>query len=180
MKTLIIVLLFACISTIFTSCVKTDINPNNINVSQNPANNTPKDGSNPVSNPVTTVGDTDIASITGTWVLVNDSTFSTSVDVSDHSASGNYIGQGSDYFDFTADGKLYIKEGGAIDTATYTITADRNIEVNYSYYAGMRVKAAGSMIADFTPLSLGEHAVTLNSTVITANGTSSRVIHLKR
>jgi hypothetical protein len=179
MKTLIIVLLFACLSTIFTSCVKTDISPNNTNVNQTPTNNTPKDGANPVSNPVTPVA-MDTAKITGNWVLVNDSTFSTGSGASDHSTIGNYIGQGGDYFNFTADGKLYIKEGGAIDTATYTITAGKNIEVNYSYYAGMPVATPGSMIADFIPLSLGEHAVTLNSTVITANGSSSRVIHLKR
>ena len=182
MKNVTIVLLFACFSAMFTSCVKTDIKPDTTIQNPNTGNNnngSVKDGPVAVIDPDTSTG-SNSAILTGDWILVSDSTYSTGVDASDHTTIGKYIGQGGDHFNFTADGKLYIKEGGAIDTATYTITANRNIEINYSYYAGMPVSTPGSMMANFVQMNLTDHSVTLNGTISTSNGTSSRVINLKR
>ena len=178
MKNVTIVLLFACFSAMFTSCVKTDIKPDTTIPNPNISNNgSVKDGPVSVIDPNT---GSSSAILAGDWILVSDSTYSTGVDASDHTTIGKYIGQGGDHFNFTADGKLYIKEGGAIDTATYTISANRNIEINYSYYAGMPVSTPGSMVANFAQMNITDHSVTLYSTVSTSDGTSSRVINLKR
>ncbi len=181
MRTLTIVLLFACFAAIFTSCVKTDIKPDTTAQTQNPINNDHgNDGASPVINPGTgtTTGDNN-ALLAGNWTLVNDSTYSTGVDASDHSTIGNYTGKDDDYFKFTADGKLFIKEGGAIDTATYVASGD-NIVINYSFYAGLPVASTDVQTANFTRLNLTNHTVTLSSTLTTATGVASRVINLKR
>ena len=179
MKSLTTVLLFACFAAMFTSCVKTDIKPDITAQTQNSIHNDQgNNAANPVANPVTTTGDNS-AILAGNWTLVSDSTYSTGVDASDHSTIGNYIGKDGDYFKFTADGKLFIKEGGAIDTATYVALGSKLV-VNYSFYAGLPVASTDVQTADFTRLNLTSHTVTLSSTLTTATGVSSRVINLKR
>jgi hypothetical protein len=49
------------------------------------------------------------------WSIVDDSAFS-GVGLNNHPV--NYTGQKGDYFDFRADGNLYIKEGSTLDTFT--------------------------------------------------------------
>jgi hypothetical protein len=181
MKSLTIVLLFACFATMFTSCVKTNIKPDTTAQTPNSTHNDPgNDGASPAVNPGTgtTTGDNG-ALLAGNWTLVNDSTYSTGMDASDHSTIGNYIGKDGDYFKFTADGKLFIKEGGAIDTATY-VALGSNLVVNYSFYAGLPVAGTDVQTANFTRLNLTANSVKLSSTLTTATGVSSRVINLKR
>jgi len=75
--------------------------------------------------------------LAGKWNIVNDSS---STDQSCNSCfnGSNYLGKESDYYIFTNNATLYIEEGGAIDTATYTIMANNriNIATNYAVNGG--------------------------------------------
>jgi hypothetical protein len=66
------------------------------------------------------------ANITGTWRVATDSTF-TGVGVS--SMPYNYQGQPADYFDFRADGHVYIRENNVLDTFSYQLSADTNLNL---------------------------------------------------
>jgi hypothetical protein len=55
-------------------------------------------------------------SVVGRWNVVNVET-----------GGVNHAGQAGDYFEFTANGALYTKEGKALDTFTYAMRADTAI-----------------------------------------------------
>src|SRR6185312_13691137 len=90
------------------------------------------------------------ATLVAKWNLVTDYT-------SNHLAETNtYTGVPGDYFDFRADGKCYVKEGGHYDTLSYALKNDTTITIspfaynNAAYFSG-KVK----------PLTI--HAATLTS-----------------
>jgi hypothetical protein len=59
------------------------------------------------------------------WNIINDS-------LSIISLSGtNYIGTSDDYYNFTVNGTLYIKEDSVQYTATYSMIADNQIDIGY-------------------------------------------------
>ncbi len=57
-----------------------------------------------------------LGSVVGRWNVVNVET-----------SGVNYTGKNGDYFEFTANGSLYTKEGTALDTFTYSMRADTAI-----------------------------------------------------
>jgi hypothetical protein len=163
------------LSTVLFSCQKSEINPELSIIA--PAKNIVS----PVPNPDPVIGNVKVnIQLTGDWTLVNDSTSSTGIGAGTQGTGSNYYGQPGDHFHFTADGKLYIREGGAIDTATYTVTSDKKIILNYLFYQGIPVADYGSVIAIFNQVGLKANAVTLSSSIITPGGTYSRAINLKR
>ena len=174
MKSVIITVLFACLSAVLFSCQKELVDPT-VSVTTAPA----KDIISPVSNPDPVLGHiSTTVKLTGNWTLVNDSTYSTG---SGNSGTGtNYVGQPGDSFNFTEDGKLFIKEGTNIDTATYTVASDKKIILNYLFYAGSPVNAYGSVVASFDQVRLTGKNLTLSSSVLTPSGSYFRVINFKR
>ncbi|WP_428330148.1 hypothetical protein [Mucilaginibacter sp.] len=115
---------------------------------------------------------TTIAAITGKWNLVSDSTYA-GVGYNNHPV--NYIGQPGDYFNFTADGLVYTKEGSVLDTLTYSIQANNQLNIS-----GFGIILNGvpelSQISNFT-------AHTLKITAprgITPGGQFGRVVSLTR
>ena len=67
------------------------------------------------------------------WSLVNDSTAYGGALPSPLTKT-NYIGVRGDYFDFRADGKLYIKEGAKYDTLAYHMTSGDSVIINNFNY----------------------------------------------
>ena len=71
--------------------------------------------------------DNGMASITGKWNLVNDSTF-------EGAGSSNhlvvYTGETGDYFNFSTNGYAYTKEGTVLDTITYRMVSDTSIIIS--------------------------------------------------
>src|SRR5947208_2904362 len=60
------------------------------------------------------------------WNLVNDSTYY-GLGLNNHPV--NYLGKPGDYFDFRADGYLYIREGSGLDTLSYSISSDTTLVI---------------------------------------------------
>lgn len=180
MKKIIIVLFIACLSVaLISSCSKDALAPN-----PQPAkgdNSSPaKDNASPVTTPDPILGHVNTAvTLSGQWKLVKDSlSFS-----GGESAGANndvYKGTAADHFEFTNDGKLYIRENGVADTANYTINTDKSITVNYLVYNGAPVNSYGSVITNFHQLNLTGTSVTLTSLVAAPGGIQSRTIDLKR
>ena len=178
MKSVRTALLLACLSAVLFSCQKEMVAPTvKIDAISNPAKNI----ASPISTPDPVIGNVNVAiTLTGNWTLVNDSTFSTGIGATTQGTGTNYAGQPGDHFNFTAEGKVYIQEGKNIDTANYTITADRKIIVNYLYFQGLPVTNYGSVIDSFNQLDLKAGTVTLSSAIITPGSSFTRIINLKR
>jgi hypothetical protein len=61
------------------------------------------------------------------WNIINDS-------LSIITLSGtNYIGTSNDYYNFTANGTLYIKEDSLLYTTTYSMVANNQIDIVYNF-----------------------------------------------
>jgi hypothetical protein len=95
-------------------------------------------------------------------------------------SSDVYNGKAADYFEFTNEGKLYIQENGAIDTANYTINTDKSVTINYLVYNGVPVNSYGSNVVNFRPVNLTGTSVTLTSSLVSPAGILNRTINLKR
>ncbi|WP_259071157.1 hypothetical protein HDF24_23925 [Mucilaginibacter sp. X4EP1] len=65
-------------------------------------------------------------SIVGNWNIVSDSTYS-GVGYLNHPV--DYAGQPGDYFNITAKGIIYTKEGQQLDTLSYHLVADTDIVI---------------------------------------------------
>jgi len=180
MKKIVIILFIACLTAaLFSSCSKDALAPvpqkSNGSSTVSPA----KDNISPVTTPDPILGHVNTAiTLSGQWKLVKDS-----LSYSGGEVAGNpevYNGTAADYFEFTNDGKLYIQENGAVDTATYTINTDKSITVNYLVYNGIPVTSYGSNITNFRQVNLTGTSVTLTSSVASTQGIQSRIIYLKR
>ncbi len=175
MKRITTILLFACLCAVLFSCQKSYINPE-LSITA-PA----KDIISPLPNPDPVIGNVNVTiQLSGDWILVSDSTYSTSIFARTQGSGSNYLGQPGDHFHFTADGKLYIQEGKNIDTAAYTVTSDKKIIINYLYYQGAPVTNYGSIVDSFDQVGLRANTVTLNSGTITPDGSFRRIINLQR
>jgi hypothetical protein len=68
-----------------------------------------------------------VTTIIGNWSLVFDSTY-TGVGTQNHAAV--YSGQPGDYFNFSADGHVYTKEGNSLDTLKYSLLSASTIVID--------------------------------------------------
>jgi hypothetical protein len=68
-----------------------------------------------------------MASLTGKWNLVNDSTYG-GVGLSNRLTG--YTGETGDYFNFSTNGNAYTKEGTVMDTLTYRMVSDTSIIIS--------------------------------------------------
>jgi len=78
-------------------------------------------------------GDSGPVTLVAKWSLVNDSTAHGGALASPLTKT-NYVGVPGDYFDFRANGKLYIKEGSKYDTLTYNMTSGDSVIINTFNY----------------------------------------------
>ena len=182
MKKIIIILFIACLSAaLFSSCSKDALAPAPQPVTGGNTVNPAKDNVSPVTTPDPILGHVNtVITLTGQWKLVKDSVTYADGNGQNGTSSDVYNGKAADHFEFTNEGKLYIRENGAIDTANYTINTDKSITVNYLVYNGVPVNSYGSNIVDFLPVNLTGTSVTLISSVISPGGIQNRTIDLKR
>jgi hypothetical protein len=109
------------------------------------------------------------ASIIGQWDLINDSSSFVGQDPST-SYHSNYVGQPGDYYIFSVAGNLLTKEGNLLDTMSYEILADGQVQCLPS--PGYNQTFTSSEIT----------ATTANFTIIQPKpvGQLTKIIHLKR
>jgi hypothetical protein len=67
-------------------------------------------------------------SIAGKWNIKIDS-FYVGAGLSNHGVT--YIGQSTDYFNFSSDGHVYINENSVLDTLTYTLSSNSILVKNF-------------------------------------------------
>jgi hypothetical protein len=111
-------------------------------------------------------------SITGKWSIITDSSFA---GVGSENHLVNYTGQEGDYFDFAADGKLYVKENNIINTYNYTLTSPATLIID-SFGITINGVPNTSVITYETP-----HTIILYTPfIMTPGGTFGRKVHLTR
>ena len=66
------------------------------------------------------------ATILGKWNIISDSSYA-GIGINNHPV--NYTGVAGDYYDFRTDGNVYIKEGPAFDTLSYSNVSDTAITI---------------------------------------------------
>ena len=99
--------------------------------------------------------------ITGNWSLVYDSTYS-GVGTQNHAAV--YTGQPGDYFNFSPDGHVYMKEGNIMDTLKYNqLTASTIIIDSF----GMAVNGVPET-SNITYQTMLDNSVTIHQATIIA------------
>lgn len=181
MKKVIIILFVVCLGTgLLTSCSKEALTPGSASTKGGDTATRAKDNVSPVTTPDPILGHVNTAiTLTGQWKLVKDS-ISYSGGANNGLSSDVYNGKSTDYFEFTNDGKLYIQENGAIDTANYTLNTDNSITVNYLIYNSVPVNSYGSIITNFHQVNLTGTSVTLTSSVASPGGIQNRTINLAR
>jgi len=108
-------------------------------------------------------------SIKGKWNIVNDSTRITGTG-GELIYHNNYIGAAGDYYDFRDDGKMYMKEGAALDTMQYEVYGNNQVRCTPS---------PGFADAYNTTLLTGNKA-SLTVSGLTARGQLVKLINLQR
>lgn len=119
------------------------------------------------------------SSLTGKWNIINDST-SILNDVPNKTDShSNFIGGLADYYDFTSEGNLYVREGTNFDTLAFTFVSTNRINIIAFSYNGTRFPGGASM-GTFVIEGLTGNNVTLGLSELTPDGKEIRIINLKK
>jgi hypothetical protein len=115
----------------------------------------------------------------GRWSIINDSTLLLN-DVPNRTDShSNYIGGLTDYFDFTSEGNLYVKEGTNLDTLAYTYGSNNRIKIIAFSYNGTRFPG-GANIGTYIIVGQTGNTVSLVLSELTPDGKETRIINLKK
>lgn len=92
-----------------------------------------------------------------------------------------YVGKPDDYYEFTADGNLFAKEGIFNDTGTYYFVNPASIQTMPRTWSGVTVSGSGPIYGpEFTISALTENSLILLSAGLTPDGPVSDSITLKR
>lgn len=112
----------------------------------------------------------------GNWHLLSDSAYI--VSAVSNGITTTYRGLPTDYYQFTDDGHLYVKEGNNIDTATYHLSGDQ-LNINYSY-----ILQNGTVIANavrsYTVSDYTTNKVTLSYRVTTPFAAEVEIVMLNK
>jgi hypothetical protein len=112
------------------------------------------------------------ADILGQWNVISDSSIA-GVGINNHAI--NVIGQPGDYFNFSANGSLYIKEGLNFDTLKYKLITESRIVID-GFGATLNGIQDTSYITNLTLHT----AVVSSPLVITPDGEVQRKVTLSR
>ncbi len=113
------------------------------------------------------------------WNIINDSSSITS-SLNGFNGGRNYIGASSDYYNFTSDSSLYIKEGLSFDTGKYSITINNKVEIVMFSYNGMSFGPTGAIRGTFDIVNLTANTATLTLSGLTPEGQEYEIIKLKK
>lgn len=128
--------------------------------------------------------------IVGKWSIVKDSSFVAQAPPFFNAVPGNiYFGVVGDYYNFTTEGKLYIKEGAYADTLSYSLSPNNQVEFIYNSY-NLEVDSTGNIISQnrrkksYTIEALSANQLTmtsnLNGDILTPVGYFANMLTLKR
>jgi hypothetical protein len=118
--------------------------------------------------------------LVGKWCLINDSTFLAGTPIF-QGGHANYIGVASDYFNFTSDGRLYIREGNNFDTATYNMLPGNEVKLVFFSINNTSFGSNGATRGTFNITNLTAHTATLTlPVIITPEGEEYEEINLSR
>jgi len=109
-------------------------------------------------------------SIVGKWSIIDDST---KFDASSRAASSyhsDYIGQPGDYYNFSANGMMYVKEGAALDSMAYEILSNGQV----------RCTPSPGFTQNYTASEVTATTATFNIIVSRGDGILTKLIHLKK
>jgi hypothetical protein len=106
-------------------------------------------------------------SIVGKWNIKIDS-FYVGAGLSNHGVT--YVGQSNDYFNFSSDGHVYIKENSVLDTLTYTLSSNSILVKNFG---------SGDGKGEFQSLST-ENMIIRSAYFYTPGGIFGRTVSLTR
>ena len=112
-------------------------------------------------------------SIVSNWSLINDSINS---NFGGATHDSNYKGLNSDYFNFSTDGKLYIREGNLYDTSNYQVLSGNKIIID-SISATDNGEYVPSTISVLTPTKA---TIIVTNAVLNPGGGYERIINLSR
>jgi hypothetical protein len=119
------------------------------------------------------------SSLIGNWNIINDSTSLQGVGPLLTDIHSNYIGVQTDYYNFTSEGNLYVKEGTNLDTCTYTFVSSNQINIIAFYVDGTEFLGGASM-GTYVIAGLTENSVTLRLSELTPDGEEIKIINLER
>jgi hypothetical protein len=119
------------------------------------------------------------SSLIGKWNILNDSTSLQGIGPLQKDIHSNYIGAQTDYYNFTSEGNLYVKEGTNLDTCTYTFVSSNQINIVGFYVNGTEFLGGASM-GTYVIEGLTENSVTLKLSELTPDGKEIVIINLKK
>jgi hypothetical protein len=109
----------------------------------------------------------------GAWKVVNDSTY---VGVGLNNHLQGYQGQPGDYFDFAANGNLYIREGSTVDTLSYQYLSNGKL-----YMIGFTHFTINGNSSDTCTVSQTATSMRIASQLFpTPGGTFGRIVNLSK
>jgi len=115
----------------------------------------------------------------GRWSIINDSTLLLTDVPQKTDSHSNFIGGLADYYDFTSEGNLYIREGINFDTLAYTFVSNNRLNIIAFSYNGTRFPG-GASIGTYNIVGLTGNNVTLGLSELTPDGKEIRIINLKK
>lgn len=175
MKTAIVAISLTFICFVLASCLKENLDKGvKGNSTSNSGNNTFKTSAKD-SIPVT------LADLEGNWKLVNDSTNMQFWGLWSGRAPviTNYFGKATDYYNFTAYGKLYVHDNAIIDSQTYKLARD-TVFSEYPYIDGQTNQVDSAYNAHYVITLLTQHSCTLTTFFISPETASFSTINLSR
>lgn len=121
------------------------------------------------------------STLSGMWVLVNDSLNTAFWGIWDGRApiGSNYIGKPGDYYNFSASGKLYIHQDTMSYSRTYKISAD-TVLTQYTYINGQTNQLDSAYNAGYLITNLTANTCTLFSKAISPETIYTNIINLKK
>ena len=117
--------------------------------------------------------------LVGKWNIIDDSS-SMTPSYNGFNSGSNYIGTSHDYYNFTANGNLYINEGLSLDTATYLMVTKTQVKVVYYFENGIGFGPSGGILGTYYITNLTAHTATLTLSGVTPGGRELQIISLKR
>ena len=118
--------------------------------------------------------------LVGKWSIVNEE-FTWTQPFAGVLHDSIYVGKPDDYYEFTADGNLFAKEGIYHDSATYYFVNPQQIQIMPRTWSGVSVSGPGPIYGpEFTISALTENSLILSSSGLTPEGPASDSITLKR
>ena len=109
-------------------------------------------------------------SIIGNWSIIDDSTKFVASSSASSSFHSDYIGQPGDYYNFSSNGMMYVKEGAALDSMAYEILSNGQV----------RCTPSPGFTQNYTASEVTATTATFNIIISRGDGILAKLIHLRK